>query len=124
MVTKLVYGGVAAAGLAGGFVLDRSVANSPYRVDKRLPDIARPKERDDYSYDREPSPEGGGTNALVMWGPLGGAAVSAVGVGAVRSLVPRDRIWQQTFAGRGAIAASVVGASMFTGALVSRSVLG
>jgi hypothetical protein len=124
MVTKLVYGGIAAAGLAGGFLLDRSISDTPYRVDKRLPDIARPEERDDYGYDSPPPPAGGGVNAAVLWGPIGGAVVSAIGVGAARTIIPRDRVWQQTFAGRGAIAATVIGASMATGALVSRSTLG
>lgn len=124
MVSKVVHGGIAVAGVVGGFMLDRSIADTPYRVDKRTPDIARPEvERDSYD-DERPAPAGGGVNAAVFWGPVGGTVASLIGVSTVASVTARDRIWQQTFAGRGAIAAAIVGASMATGALVSRSVLG
>ncbi len=124
MVTKLVYGGLAAAGAVGGFMLDRSIADSPYRQDKRLPDIARTERERDYYDDPTPDPAGGGANAAVLWGPIGGAAVCTGGVIAAMMLVKHDRVWQQTLVGRAAIAGALVGASMATGAIISRSVLG
>jgi hypothetical protein len=125
MVSKVVYGGMAAAGAVGGFLLDRSIADTPYRVDKRIPQIARVNvTADRYDNDETPDLAGGGVNAAVFWGPVGGTVASLVAVSAVKSITPRDRVWQQTIAGRGAIGAAVVGASMAAGALVSRSVLG
>jgi hypothetical protein len=124
MVTKLVYGGIAAAGAIGGFVLDRSIANTPYRQDKRLPDIAREKaEADYYDYDR-PNLPGGGVNAAVLCGPIVGAVLGVGGVIAAQALVKHDRIWQHTLVGRAAIGGAIIGASMATGAIVSRAVLG
>ncbi len=125
MVSRLVYGGVAAAGMVGGFMLDRSIANTPYRVEQRIPDIARTEIRRD-SYDEDPTSKlpGKGSNSAVFWAPIAVGSASILSLVGVAALVRTDRIWQQTIAGRGAIGGSIVGASMLTGVIGSRAVLG
>ena len=121
----IAYGVIGAAALAGGFALDRAMADMPSRVEGRVPDIARPRENsDDYYSDTPPHARGWFVNPAIIWGSalLGAAGVAAAFT--ARSTVSLDRVWHATPIGRGAIGAAVAGVALMSGASASRLALG
>jgi hypothetical protein len=119
---SLTIGGAAIAGLTAGIVLDRRLANTPSRVQGRLPDVAKPP-HDGY-YEQLPSAEGATANALLLWGPAVGTVLAGIGVVGAAAGLPVDRIWSRHPAGVAALALTAASAAMFIGAGTDRLVAG
>ena len=132
---RLIYGGMLVAGGIGGYLVDRSIADSPWRVEHRRSEYEFPvRWSEDYrgSYEYKRSEEGRrlseapghGQSSALLWGTALGASVAYVGAAAVAGLAPTDRIARRfapVVAMRGVAA---LGAGAFIGAVASRSIQG
>ena len=117
----------ALGGVAAGFMVDRALADSEYRREKRLPDIALPADRGSWE-DSEAGRErrdGFGRNVANLWLPVVGMGVGVATLTApMWGILPADRMWLRHPVGIAGVAIGAASVGWFAGAASSRIALG